>query len=501
MTTPSSPAWRCLVCGYVHTQSEPPDLCPVCGAAAADFEPFTPAESPATAQPSPQQWQCLNCQYLHAGTEPPATCPVCGVDRDSFEPAAAPAAPSETAGAPLRLVIVGGGIAGVTAAETARRIAPAAPITLVGLEGEWPYYRLNLTRYLAGEIGRDTLPLHPPAWYAEQRIEVISPSQVDQILPDRHEALLADGRRLPYDRLILAGGSHPSIPPLDGIHLDGVFTLRTASDADRLMARAQAGARCVCIGGGILGIETAGALARQKADVTLLESHGWLMPRQLNPRAAGVLERHLQSLGIRVVKNARSRAILGDGRVTGVALQDGSSLPADLVLLATGVRPNTALARKTGLAVNTGILVDQYLRTSQPDIYAAGDAAEFNGQVYGAWAAAQFQGSIAALNALGLPTPFGGLPRSNTVKALGLDLTSIGQFLPDDGSYQVIEEETPGAYRSFVVHDGRLVGAILIGHATLAAPVKKAIESGLSLGDLLRRSPTAAELAAQITGA
>ncbi len=490
-------AWRCSVCGYIHAQSEPPSECPVCGAAQSDFEPYTAAPTPSPAPVPAQRWQCVNCNFIHDGTAPPKICPICGVDRDQFQPG--PALGTATANtAPTHVLIVGGGIAGVSAAETVRQVSPDSPITLVATEGDLPYYRLNLTRYLAGEIQREALPIHPAAWFDAQRIGLIRKVNVDRIDPAAHSVTLSNGLELPYDRLILAAGSHPYVPSLDGVHLDGVFTLRTSVDADRLIDRARAGSRCICIGGGILGIETAGALARQKADVTLLESHAWLMPRQLNPRAAGVLERHLVSLGIRVIKKAQTRALLGETRLAGVALQDGATLPADVVVLATGVRPNTALARKTGLEVNTGIVVDNHLRASLPDIYAAGDAAEHNGQVYGAWSASQYQGTIAARNAMGLPTAFGGLPRSNTVKALGLDLTSIGKFQPEDGSYTVLEQEGPADYIEFVFQDGRLVGAILIGHADFATSVKKAIESQKDFSARLQTNPTVPTLLAAL---
>ncbi|MBN1864606.1 MAG: FAD-dependent oxidoreductase, partial [Victivallales bacterium] len=154
----------------------------------------------------------------------------------------------------------------------------------------------------------------------------------------------------------------------------------------------------------------------------------------------------------------------------------------------------TALARKAGIEVDKGIVVDNHLRTSQEDIFAAGDAAEHNGQLYGSWAASQYQGGIAGLNALGIPTQFGGIPRSNTVKALGLDLTSIGKFTPEDGSYTVIEKEEESSYMEFVFCDGKMVGAILIGHPELAVKTKKAIESGKNFSIVLKNKPTTEDI-------
>lgn len=498
MSQKSVKAWRCTVCGYVHRGVEAPDTCPVCGAAKAEFEAYVEVAAP---RPSarPARWQCLNCNYLHEGTEPPENCPVCGATRAQFE--AAQEAPGAGAALPARVVIVGGGVAGVSAAETIRRLSPGAAVTLITLDDELPYYRLNLTRYLAGEITRDTLPIHPEPWYLEHEIDLIRGVAVDRLEPGSRQVVLAGRDAVPYERLILAMGAHPFVPPLEGAPKEGVMALRTAADADEILRRLRGGARCICIGGGVLGIETAGALARRGADVTMLESHDWLMPRQLNVKAAAILERHMQGIGVRVVKQARTQALTGDLHVTGVRLQNGVCLPAELVILATGVRPNTALARKAGLEVNTGIVVNNRLESSHPAVYAAGDVAEHNGVVYGAWAASQYQGSIAGMNAVGLHVEFGGVPRSNTLKALGLDITSVGRFLPQDGSDVVVEEDTRAAYREFVFRDGRLAGAILVGHPDLAAPVKAAIESASDFSDLLRSAPSCADVARRLTAA
>lgn len=484
-------AWRCGVCGYVHAGGEAPDSCPVCGAAATDFEPHAEGAS-ASATATADRWQCLNCNYVHDGGEPPSECPVCGASSERFE--AAPKALPAGVSAVARIVIVGGGVAAVSAAETIRKTSPGSSIVLVSCDPELPYYRLNLTRYLAGEIERADLPMHPLEWYQEQGIELVADSTVEIIDTAGRRVVLQDGPSFPYEKLLLATGSHPFTPPIEGVHRQGVFALRTIVDADAILARAGSGARCVCIGGGVLGIETAGALARQGTETALLEGHDWLMPRQLNRVAAGYLERYMQAIGVTIIKNARAKAITGGDTVTGVALQDGRIVETDVVILATGVRPNTALARKAGIEVNTGVIVDNHMRTSAPDVFAAGDIAEHNGQVYGSWAASQYQGSIAALNMLGIPTAFGGLPRSNSVKALGLDLTSIGKFMPEDGGDQVLEQQEKSSYLSFVFRDGRLIGAILVGHAELAGVVKKAIESGVSFATILQGSPTCADV-------
>ncbi len=497
MSAPSAAAWRCSVCGYIHRDADAPDWCPVCGAARSDFEAYDEAPlAPAAA--APKQWQCLNCNYVHDGDEPPEVCPVCGAPRDRFEPVAAGPAQAVAADQSIRVVIIGAGIAGVSAAESLRQAAPHAEITLVSREPDPPYYRLNLTRYLAGEIASGDLPVHPPQWYQDNRIELLSGAEVTTLSPEARTVTLRDGRELAFDKLILAAGAHPFIPPLPGVHREGVTSLRNTADVERVAAAAGAGVTCVCIGGGLLGLETAGALARRGAKVTLLEGHAWLMPRQLNRTAGEILAEHVAAAGIEVRTEARCAEIVGDERVVGVLLEDGSTVDADIVVIAVGVRPNSYLARRAGLEVGRGVIVDDHLVTSHPDILAAGDVAEHRGQLYGNWSASQYQGAIAGMNVLGASTEFGGIPRSNTLKVLGVDLVSIGTVEPEDGSFRVVEHRDGQAYHRFVFHDGALVGAILLGDASLAGAAKKAIEARTDFSALLQARCGAEDVMARL---
>jgi len=490
MSDAPAAAWRCLVCGNIHRGPEPPEWCPVCGAGPEDFEPH--AEEAKPAAPATRQWRCLNCNYVHAGPEPPAECPVCGAPADRFEPVAIESHEAATAGRGTHVVVLGAGIAGISAVESLRQAAPEAEITLVSKEVDLPYYRLNLTRLLAGEIDETALPIHPASWYEENRVRLVLGDEARSLQLDDLAVDLRSGKTLSFERIILTVGAHPFVPPFPGAQREGVSSLRTIADARRILASPLDGMRCVCIGGGLLGLEAAGALARRGADVTLLEGHEWLMPRQLNRRAGEILGSHIGGIGIHLRTQARTDSIVGDERVAGVQLTDGATVPADLVLIATGVRPNSHLARRTGLDVNKGVVVDNHLSGSHPCVLAAGDVAEHRGALYGSWAAAQYQGSIAGLNAAGVGTEFGGLPRSNTLKVLGLDLLSIGQFEPEDGSYDVLEQEKDGTYFRFVFHDGRMAGAILLGDTSLSSPLKKAIEGGEDFSGLLRKSPSAA---------
>lgn len=474
--------WRCSLCSYVHTGPTAPETCIVCGAGSSDFKPFTPP-APATvkAEPPPSTWVCLVCGYRHDGAQPPEKCPLCGVDAKSFkaETKKTVATTTTTEAPATKIVIVGSGIAGVAAAEAARESSQNVHITLVSSECDLPYYRLNLTRYLANEINRDSLPIHPESWYQERNIKLMLGCKVNEIDTDINCITMSGGNFLPYDRLIISVGSHPNIPPLPGVDLPGVLSLRTNLDAEAILSALTPGMPCICIGGGVLGIETAAALAQRGATVTLLEGHDWLMPRQLNLKAAAHLERHLNKLGVTVLKQARTKSLNGTDKLDSVTLLDGRILKADLAILATGVRANTALARKAGIAVNNGVTVDKSLLTSNPKIYAAGDGAEFNGQLYGNWAASQTQGIIAGTNAAGGSASFAGIPRSNTIKAVGVDMTSIGRFQPQDGSDLLLELDEPDRYMGFLFRDNCMVGSVLVDHSDLAVPARRAVEERL----------------------
>jgi len=234
----------------------------------------TQIESPPSVLRGVNQWRCLNCGYVHVGLQPPTDCPACGALADRFEPVSESAGSVVDATRTLKVVVVGAGIAGIAAVESLRAASPTAEITIVSKESELPYCRLNLTRYLAGEIGEQDLPIHPACWYEEQKVRLLLGAEASAIHLEDHLVELHGGEKLPFDELLLAAGAHPFIPPFPGADREGVTSLRTVEDAGGILAACRAGAKCVCIGGGLLGLETAGGLARQGADVTLLEGYG-----------------------------------------------------------------------------------------------------------------------------------------------------------------------------------------------------------------------------------
>ncbi len=472
-------SWECSVCGYVHDGSEPPDACPVCG---VDAEEFAPLDVPAQEAVRPRTWICQVCGYESEGEDPPAECPVCGVGPDEFEPVAPPKKPDELPEDLGPIVVVGGGIAGVTAAERARETAWASPVVLVSAEPGWPLLRLSLTRWLAGEVEDDGLLIKPPEWFDEQRIELVH-GRVVAVDRDLCKLRLEDGTELPFGRLVLTTGAAPFVPPIPGADLPGVFTLRTRADAERIAKRAKPDTRCICIGGGLLGLETAGALARRGVSVGVLEGAERLLPRQLAEGPADALADNVEGLGIRLLLGARVGGVVGDGRVEGVAVEGVGLIPADLVVLSTGVRPVTSLAADCGLDVDRGVLVDDRMATSDPLIFAAGDCAEHRGIVYGLWSVAFAQAAAAGTNAGGGEAEFAGAVPSTRLKVLDLAVVSAGRFGDDDGD-EVLERAEDGAALRLVLDDGVLVGANLVGDEELAAPLANWTDIGATVDEL-----------------
>lgn len=475
--------WCCSVCGYLHIGESAPDCCPVCGATAELFEPSVTVISPPD-KIEAYGWRCINCDFIHEGDAAPDLCPVCGVGADQFEAVAQEKQSTVTHAVSGDIVIIGGGIAGLSAAEAARNSAPAAAITLITQEPVLPYYRLNLTRYLAGEITAAELPIHPALWYAERNITVLTGTEVTAIDRSSKTVVLKGCPARQYDKLVLATGAHPSVFPIAGTHRKNIFTLRTIRDAEAILGFGAAGTKCVVVGGGVLGLEIAAALVRRQVQVSLVEGFDWLLPRQTNRTAGERLAAEAGKLGINLVCGGRIKQFDGDEQVRSVALESGEELSADMVIIATGVRSNTYLARMALLDVNDGVVVDSNLRTSDPDIFAAGDLAEHQGIAYGTWAPSQFQGTIAGMNAAGCDVIFAGIPRSNSLKVLGVDMFSIGHVRPEDASYRVFEEAGE-RYDFFVFRDSRLTGAILIGDTAIAPTLKKLIETGVSCSELL----------------
>lgn len=376
----------------------------------------------------------------------------------------------------MRFVIVGGGVAGITAALELANRRPGK--VAVYSDETYPYYyRPQLTEFLAGGITLERLLRRDLAWYKGRGIDVYLGRSVTRVEPDARTITLVDGTRVEYDKLLLATGSVPFVPPLKGVEKSGVFTWRTLADTLELEQAASFCGKTIVLGGGLLGLEAARGLLGFCGDVTVLEFFPRLLPRQLDIEGATVLQRFVESLGIRVVVGAQTEEVLGDQVVTGLRLKDGREFSAGLVLVAAGVRCQARLAQEAGLTVDRGIVVDEYMATSAPDIYAAGDAAVFKGYSWAIAPIAQAQGRIAALNMAGEATAYDVVVPSTTLKVVGIDVSSVGMVNPETADYIEIRASATEAnsYRKIVLHEGRIVGSIVINNRVLAKNLENRI--------------------------
>ncbi|HID61863.1 MAG TPA: NAD(P)/FAD-dependent oxidoreductase [Anaerolineae bacterium] len=401
-----------------------------------------------------------------------------------------------------KYVIVGNGVAGVTAAQSIVQADPAAEVHIFGAE-PYPYYqRPRLLEFLAGEIEVAKLVSRPPEWYAAKGIQVHLGARVTALDPAEHRLTLADESSVSYDRLLLATGGRPFVPPFAGIDKSGVFTLRTLDDARAMKVYAGDARNAVVIGGGLLGLETARALLSLRLDVTVIEFAPRLLPRQLDVEGAQVLQARLEALGLRILTNAATEAILGNERATGVQLKtrpehsrrDERVVDGELVLISTGIRSRVELAQEAGLEMHHGVLVDGQLRTSATDVYAAGDVAEFEGIVYGIIPAAIEQARVAAANMVsqnGGGVIYSGTVPATTLKVAGIDLACLGDATATGDELVVLRQVDPatGVYRRLALRDGKIVGAILLGDIRNVQPLKQLIATGRDVSAYSQQLP------------
>ncbi|MFD8972244.1 MULTISPECIES: NAD(P)/FAD-dependent oxidoreductase [Streptomyces] len=387
-----------------------------------------------------------------------------------------------------RIVVVGGGTAGA-------RLAQRLPVTLLGEEPHAPYNRVLLADVLAGRYAPEVIALPEPREPVRLGVRAVRIDRAARTVE------CADGSLVGYDRLVLATGSNPVLPPLRGLRgaelPEGVHPFRTLDDCLTLRALVRPGVRAVVIGGGLLGVSAARALAALGAEVVLTQQGERLMERQLDAHASSLLRDHVEALGVEVHTECRVSGLRQrDGAVTAVELADGFVLDAQVVVLACGVRPRTALAREAGLAVATGIVVDDELRTSDPYIHAIGDCAEHAGRVYGLAGPALEQADALTDLLLAEPTaPAEHAPtarytgtRSLTRLTLGgaqpLDLAAFGEATPRPGDDVVqLTDATRTAYRKVVVRGDRLVGGVLLGDLAAVGALARAWEGDEALPD------------------
>jgi NADPH-dependent 2,4-dienoyl-CoA reductase/sulfur reductase-like enzyme/ferredoxin len=385
----------------------------------------------------------------------------------------------------VSVVVIGNGIAGVTAADFIRRGHPDCEIHLVGREPHALYNRMGISRLVYGRSAMQGLYLLPEQWYDEHAVTAWLNTRATRLEVRWRRVLLGTGEALPYDRLILAMGSRASLPEIDGLNRPGSFVLREAGDAMAIRAYAQQHGchRAVVAGGGLLGLEAAYSLHRLGLRVTVLERGAQLLSKQIDPRCSELVEAHFARAGIEILRKAETARVDGSPAVTGAVMKDGRTVPCEMFLAAVGIRPNIELARDAGIPVNRGVLVDDRMQTRVPGVYAAGDIAEHGGKVLGLWPIATEQAQAAAVNALGGEMVLTAETPATILKGVDLELFSIGpaEAAPTDEVIVVERPEVP-SYRRLVVSNGRAVGATVLGHhpGDLAA-ARKAVRNQIAV--------------------
>ena len=363
-----------------------------------------------------------------------------------------------------QLVVVGNGMAGVSCVEQILKHSPRFEVTIFGDETHANYNRILLSSVLAGEKSSEEITLNPVEWYQRNEIRLRLGVRVTDIDPHARTVTGSDGSVTAYDTLLLATGSNAWLPPIQGLDKDGVYQFRTLDDTRALITRSGPGVKAVVIGGGLLGLEAARGLQVQGCDVTVVHLMSTLMERQLDADGGNYLAGKMEDLGIKVLLNRTTTAILGGDRVEGVALSDDTCIEADIVVVAAGIRPNVELAYRAGLYVNRGIVVNDHMETSNPDIFAVGECVEHRGVCYGLVAPLIEQAKVLAATMTGNKGPvYAGTVTASKLKIMGVDVFSAGDWSGQDAEPVRFEDRALGIYKKLTVRGGRLAGVILVG--------------------------------------
>ncbi len=364
-----------------------------------------------------------------------------------------------------KLVIIGNGMApGRMLEELFERSAGLYEVTIFNAEPRVNYDRIMLSPVLSGEKAYEDIVIHGDDWYRDHGVTLHRGARVSGIDRAAKTVTAENGITAPYDRLVIATGSLPFIIPVPGHQLPGVLAYRDLDDVEKMLAIARNKGKAIVIGAGLLGLEAAYGLKRQGMDVTVVHLMPTIMERQLDPAAAYLLEKALTERGIAIITKADTKAILGTTRVEGVELKDGRILDGEMVVMAVGIRPASALAKEAGIAVNRGIVVDDGMMTSDPNIYALGECAEHRGTCYGLVAPLYESARILADRLCGGSGEYAGSVVNTKLKVTGINLFSAGDFAEgDDREEIVLRDATAGVYKRLVLKNDRIIGAVLYG--------------------------------------
>ena len=389
-----------------------------------------------------------------------------------------------------KLVLIGNGMAVIGCLEQILRHDHNFDITVFGDETHGNYNRIMLSSVLAGEKKADEIVLNDLDWYRQNNIDLRLGVRIIDVDPVEKTVTGDDGSVTRFDKLLLATGSQPLIPSIEDVKKDGVFVFRNLDDTRALLERARPGVKAVVIGGGLLGLEAARGLTVQGCDVTVVHLMETLMERQLDVTGGGYLASKMNDMGVTVLLGLSTTAVLGNGKVEGVQFKGGGSIPADLLVIAAGIVPNVELGRKAGLEIKRGIVVNDYMETSNPDIFAVGECVQHGGICYGLVAPLLEQGKVLAATITGNKGPmYQGTILASKLKIMGVDVFSAGEIKDKVDGSEVVRYEDPslGIYKKLTLKDGKLTGAILVGDTTESARYLEMLRSGNDITPLRKQ--------------
>ena len=375
-----------------------------------------------------------------------------------------------------KILIIGAGIAGLNAAKSAREVDNNCSITILELENTNTYIRTRIPHYISGEANLKEMMPYNDEWYVKNNLKLIKGIEVTSIDTNSKEVISNKGK-FSYDSLIIASGAQPFQPPIKGVELSNIISIRSIYDADVAKNLSSKAKTCTIIGGGLLGLEMAWAISCLGCEVNIIEYNDRLLPRQTDHTASSLLFEALKKKGINVYLNAQTDEFIGKDVVDGVKLKDGRVIETDFVILSTGVRANISPFNDAGLDIGKAIKVDEYMKTNIEDVYAAGDAAEFNGNNYCIWPIAVSQGKIAGSNASGKQLAYEDMRPHTQLKIPGITLFTIGDIFCEDCTVFEELDKDKNRYLKFFLKDNRISGAIVFGDASLTLKVKKSVEN------------------------
>lgn len=386
----------------------------------------------------------------------------------------------------MHYCIIGNGVAGTEAALAIRSQDNSSAITIITQSAYHMYYRPRLIEYLSAPIKPENLYIYKPTVYDEKRIEILFKTEAVDIDKNDKTITLHNGSKIKYDKLCIATGAAPNMPDIPGKNLKGVFAIRDIEDADDIITHIEnaSNKNITVVGGGLLGLETAYSLCKRGFHVTVIEFFERLLPRQLDGEGAALLQKLLEQKGLLFILSDSVTNIIGDIYVQKVQCKSGKQLDTGTVIFSMGIKARTDLAKVCGLDVNRGIIINNYLETSEPDIFAAGDPTEHNGICYGIWPAAREQGKLAGLNMADARQEYKGTLLSVLLKITGIDLYSAGDFTKQDT--KSIVHKSDSIYVKFLYNDAEPVASIAIGDMNIIKLARNVMEKKAEINELLK---------------